>query len=231
MTITVSELVAREVFYCVSVLVSEMLKLEDAPDRDDLTALCIREPDGDDWREALAADGEMVVGTEVGNCRYWYGLPKKDYDEIRVYQAHFRESAVGLEPTHGGYVFCNISETDDPDCLGDNDAVTGRLYESEAEALDAALSEAGTYLSADEEDEAAEEYGRICNVEPETCEVLEHWIVSNWLAERLSEKGESVGEWCGLTIWGRCTSGQAICADGIIERIHADLTERHSNEN
>lgn len=50
-------------------------------------------------------------------------------------------------------------------------------------------------------------------------EVYEHWVVTDWLKRKLEARGEIVGEFAGLTIWGRCTTGQAICMDGVIERI------------
>ena len=51
-------------------------------------------------------------------------------------------------------------------------------------------------------------------------EALEHWLVSSWLAERLREEGEMVVDFMDLTIWGRTTSGQAICIDTVIEDIY-----------
>ena len=51
-------------------------------------------------------------------------------------------------------------------------------------------------------------------------EALEHWLVSNWLAERLREEGEMGIDFMDLTIWGRTTSGQAICIDTVIEDIY-----------
>ena len=51
-------------------------------------------------------------------------------------------------------------------------------------------------------------------------EALEHWLVSNWLAERLREEGEMFIDFMDLTIWGRTTSGQAICIDTVIEDIY-----------
>jgi hypothetical protein len=48
-------------------------------------------------------------------------------------------------------------------------------------------------------------------------EVLEHWIVSDWLAERLAQRGETVDQdFAGLTIWGRTTTGQPIECDDVI---------------
>jgi len=51
-------------------------------------------------------------------------------------------------------------------------------------------------------------------------EALEQWLVSDWLGNRLREEGEMVIEFMGLTIWGRTTSGQAICIDSVIEDIY-----------
>ena len=51
-------------------------------------------------------------------------------------------------------------------------------------------------------------------------EALEHWLVSDWLGNRLREEGEMVVDFMGLTIWGRTTSGQAIYIDSVIEDIY-----------
>lgn len=57
------------------------------------------------------------------------------------------------------------------------------------------------------------------NLDPDFDEVYEHWIVTSWLARKLAACGEITGEFAGLTIWGRCTTGQAICLDGVIQSI------------
>jgi len=54
-------------------------------------------------------------------------------------------------------------------------------------------------------------------------EILEWWICSDWLLEKLEAHGEAVlhtdfGSW-----WGRTCSGQAIMMDGVIERIYISL--------
>ena len=62
------------------------------------------------------------------------------------------------------------------------------------------------------------------NLEPYAREVFEHWIVSDWLADRLAEKGEKVDkDFAGMTIWARTTTGQAIYADSVIEEITKEL--------
>ena len=61
-------------------------------------------------------------------------------------------------------------------------------------------------------------------IDPYTNEALEHWIVSDWLADRLADKGEMIEkDFLGLTIWGRTTSGQAISMDYVIQSIYNDL--------
>lgn len=55
-------------------------------------------------------------------------------------------------------------------------------------------------------------------------EVYEHWIVSDWLANRLEERGERVlRDFFGLTVWGRTCSGQGIACDGVIGQIFDEL--------
>ena len=59
--------------------------------------------------------------------------------------------------------------------------------------------------------------------ENEAQEIFEWWLCSNWLLEKLEAKGEPIlrndfGDW-----WGRCTTGQAICMDGVIKRVYDDL--------
>jgi hypothetical protein len=56
-------------------------------------------------------------------------------------------------------------------------------------------------------------------------EPYEHWIVSNWLASKLENKGEVVESYLGLMIWGRCTTGQAIYMDAVIEEICKEIND------
>lgn len=73
--------------------------------------------------------------------------------------------------------------------------------------------------------EVCNEYG----LDPETREVYEHWLVSDWLARKLEAKGEVVGEFAGLTIWGRTTTGQSIYMDGVIQEITAEANPEEWN--
>ena len=58
----------------------------------------------------------------------------------------------------------------------------------------------------------------------EPVEAYEHWIVSDWLVDKLEEYGELVTkDFLGLTIWGRSCSGQAILLDWVISKICEDI--------
>ena len=50
-------------------------------------------------------------------------------------------------------------------------------------------------------------------------DVYEYWLVSDWIAEKLEKKGEVIGDLYGLTIWGRCCTGQAIYLDQVWEEM------------
>lgn len=71
-----------------------------------------------------------------------------------------------------------------------------------------------------------EEYREVCDeydLEPDELEVYEHWIVSDWLQRKLAERGCVTGDFAGLSIWGRCGTGQSISMDHVIRDIAADL--------
>ena len=57
-------------------------------------------------------------------------------------------------------------------------------------------------------------------------EVYEHWLVSSYLGDKLKEKGETVEDFYGLTVWGRTTTGMAIAYDCVIKEIHEELINK-----
>ena len=67
----------------------------------------------------------------------------------------------------------------------------------------------------------------ICNefgIEPHDREVYEHWIISDWLADRLEAHGEKIDkDFAGLTVWARTCSGQAIALDSVIVDICVEV--------
>ena len=55
--------------------------------------------------------------------------------------------------------------------------------------------------------------------EGEYQEILEWWLITKWLAEKLESIGEPILETDYGFYWGRTCSGQAIILDGTIQRI------------
>ena len=53
-------------------------------------------------------------------------------------------------------------------------------------------------------------------------EVMEHWVVSGYLAARLRQNGERVISLYGLKIWNRCCTGQVLYIDDVIRKVHQD---------
>lgn len=63
------------------------------------------------------------------------------------------------------------------------------------------------------------------DLDPYAREVFEHWIVSDWLADKLEAKGEKVDrDFAGLVVWARTTTGQAIYADALFEDIAREVS-------
>ena len=60
-------------------------------------------------------------------------------------------------------------------------------------------------------------------------EVLEWWLIDNRLSRFLSEQHQPILENDFGIWWGRCTSGQAVYADSVIEDIVMDI-EKYMNE-
>lgn len=78
----------------------------------------------------------------------------------------------------------------------------------------------------DTEEEAIKAAWEDSGEEPPTIEALEHWIVSDWLADKLEAEGEMIcRDFVGLTIWGRVTSGQHIAMDYVIQKIAEKLND------
>lgn len=83
---------------------------------------------------------------------------------------------------------------------------SAQIGTASSEVEEAVMDSAYNYSECEEENE-------------DPMEVLEHWAVTEWLGEELRARGEVVVELWDFTIWGRCTSGQAIAIDGVIEEI------------
>lgn len=75
----------------------------------------------------------------------------------------------------------------------------------------------------DSELDAARHACEAYDIEADYREVYEYWVVDDALAHALETRGEVVSrDFVGLTVWGRCTTGQSISMDGVISEIVRD---------
>lgn len=61
------------------------------------------------------------------------------------------------------------------------------------------------------------------NLEPEPQEIMEWWLVTYYLAEKLKKLGQPILKSHECIFWGRCTTGQSIILDGVITDICKEM--------
>lgn len=78
------------------------------------------------------------------------------------------------------------------------------VYDTKREAIQAAWEDSGE--------------------EPPMEEALQHWLVSDWLADKLELEGAMVArDVLGLNVWGRAECGQALTDDADLRAVAAGL--------
>lgn len=93
--------------------------------------------------------------------------------------------------------------------------------ESDADALRAMLVE-----ECDGDQDQSREVCDLQRIDPYQNEAYEHWIVDGWFASKLEEHGEMIArDLLGLTVWGRCATGQTISMDSVILQIAKESLE------
>jgi hypothetical protein len=197
------KLVEREVMCCVSQLISALQgpvaegHIEDL-DQDDLMAVCLK----DDWE----TPGTYFIEQDA------------DLDQLEQIADHFGNwDEIINDLGYGIYVDTLDEQEQDHDefpewLKGQDDCHTKE--ESFTHALRRAVVELVDDWSW---------VGWNLDLDAETREAYEHWVVSGWLGDKLTAHGEMVGDVLGLNVWGRCTSGQSICIDYVIEQITAEV--------
>lgn len=202
-----SRLVQSHIVCCVSTLIEGLLKVSSELDYkvfadafdidiDDLTALCQRPDYETAARDFIFDDADVA-----------------DLESIADDNGYWDDVVDGLVP--------EVEEVDDDGTAYYTYGDVTERFEDEDEAKEAAINsvmptirEAVWKITTD--------YEAICSnhgLDYEYTEALEYWAVSDWLSRKLAEKGESIAEVCGLTVWGRCTSGQMLACDAVIEEI------------
>lgn len=100
---------------------------------------------------------------------------------------------------------------------------TGRHLNRHAHTYYSTKDDADTYW--------ADSWQELCeakNIEPYQREVFEHWAVTDWLADKLIERGEKVDkDFGGLCVWARTTTGQMISMDSVFQKLADDLRAQY----
>jgi hypothetical protein len=245
-------LVQNEIYCNISMLVSRLAELDEdlvldllcrtdfeTPGREYLECTDyvddLEEAAGSDWDEILTACG---VPDTVQHSTHWVCsdclmvLANGDYTGIEG-EARMREVEAGVEdfPTDVYY-----NDDDDEfsrrpcDCCGT--PLAGRRHgcsdgTDEDDDVEVRIKHVDAFESVRSEIlKRIKDWQHICHIfklEPHYDEVYEHWAVSRWLGRRLEAKDEVVGDLDGLTIWGRCTTGQAIHMDCVINEIFEEM--------
>ena len=209
MSTTAQDLVRREVYYCVSSLVSELMQRAESFDAEDAEALYDLAVAKRDYEEACTevgweevTDPTWFVFSSIDTC-----VVVKEGSEDEAWERLFTDS---------------VEESYDPEAYLE-EATAQEICEGEGWELADSPTFYNTETGETSEADGWEELASEQDIEPYEWEAFEHWLVSDWLANKLAERGYTVREVFGLTIWARGTTGQAIYIDGVIEDIVAEL--------
>ena len=169
-----------------------------------------------------------------------YTIHDKEYNYNSSINQNIKGEFVSRE------IYCNVSELmeysfkqsweytdapykyDDIENLYDNSEETIKEYITYSNFSDQEIKEQLEEFDASSIDEL--DYDQLLELaeklgfESESREIYEWWAVSNWLAEKLKEKGYPViinNYRCSY--WGRTTTGQVILLDSVISSICYDL--------
>lgn len=190
------ELVRQNVHYCVSYLIGAIARPQGR--NADLFSVC--EALGLDYDDDLMPLLEITDYESAADDH----VDSMDADELRSY----------LESV-------DVEFIDDADDDDDDTPEEDRLVDQLSTSLGDLRSLAKNYLYDNDE------HQKFCgefDLEANHDEVYEHWIVDNWFAGKLEERGHPIArDFLGLTIWGRPTTGQSLSLDSVILEIANDL--------
>lgn len=187
------EMVERNVIYCVSTLIGAIANPESGYGRRSIGTEEVCSALSINYEEELLP---LLESNDWEQAACWHIQGSMDIYELREY---LRDQ---------GVEFVEPEEDDDGDELPETGT---QIDELRSLAVDAA---------------SAEGFEDFCNefdLEPERCEVYEHWIVSYWLGRKLADKGHPLVDICSLNVWGRSCTGQAISMDHDILEIAREV--------
>ena len=233
---TPEELVQREVIYCVSCLISDLGSVADRlDDYDTYLTLVGGKPDYEEAaRYFILNDADLSELEQITDEYAWwhevvqavtdpshnllapYIVEYLDDGDEETFECWATDTAHAKTLCLDSYRDAEITgvELDDTQAIDDwCDNNSGLLDALRQKVWGIVDIEGGAYEWVCDNFSLEFEYG----------DIYEHWIVSDWLARKLSERGHIVERYLGMTIWGRGCTGQAISMDGVMEQICNDL--------
>ena len=211
-----SRLVDREIYYCVSSLVSTLSNLAQNCDSRVLRNECL------DWEEDILPLLEWVDYEEALRQHVTEGADLDDMENM-VEECGYWDGLVDAS----GYTtylseFTPTPEKEEADEFSEwLDAERGRDSDFRDKVADFLIENGDTK-------ELCQQFD--VNTDDFRGDIYEHWLTSDWLARKLKGRGEVTGELCGLTIWGRGATGQSICLDRVIQNLAIELWQEEWDE-
>ncbi len=167
----------------------------------------------------------LWVERNIGQCvsSLMYNVGRNLEECSRIFDFDYDEAFGWFQrEDYEGAVSYHISNLDRDEVV---EYLTGRSIECRDDEDIATLREA---MFEDIKSEDLDEYARENGIDPDYDEVYEHYIVnSSWAADDLRAYGQIVFEFGGLTIFGRCATGQSLSLDGWVRRLMRDLPDDH----
>jgi hypothetical protein len=236
----VSAMVGREVIYCVSSLMSELIgKADHFPDySDDLYSACEGEPD---YKEAAKGDcweqSESGVFFKSPDNPVYFAFIDCDADDTCIVRVsgwdHPLADEDGYDSDNPVWKYTGLS-SDAPCDVSDVSELQDYLRKAGVISEDSCIFDDPDDMF---ETSDAESWQELCEEECIDCddtrgEIYEHWIVSNWLGRKLTESGEKViDDIMGLgPIWCRGATGQSISLDSVICGIYNECHKENDSE-
>ncbi len=191
--------------------------------------------DGDDWRKATDEErrkvkieelAEMYLERDVLCCdsSLVEALQREGFEQFSV---EFNIENLYPDPSDWDVEECRewLDEQGHTSPLDENEIMEiARTLrdEHDSQMSDDTLKEKGhfAYIMAEAEEElAVDDWREAVTDQADAAEVYEWWRVTSWLLGELRDIGEVVldsdyGEW-----WGRCTTGQGLIMDGVLQKV------------
>lgn len=161
---------------------------------------------------------ELLFGTTQDEISEWCSVPDLE-EAMHNYLQDLDFSELCTLCDEVGYASDALADTCNPDYIDD-------FIEAHPHLQDKVEAQMRSYIMDHSTDDERQEIMDEADFDWHDFDrdVFEHWVITPWLGRRLEARGERVFDFEGLTVWGRCTTGQAISIDYVVEQITKEVT-------